>query len=265
MTDTESPSSPSSRRWSVVKTMVPTLAMEVALPYLVYLVLHAWGLSEVVALAWSALPPVLSIGWQAWRSRRLGGVSVFVLASIAVGVAMALLAGSPQLAVARDAVPNLVMAVALGGSLLVARRPLVFYVVRAFGETYQPDLRSRMATAWAENPRFRQVLRRATAVGAVVLLAEAALRLVAAAVLPVAVALPVLQIQSFVVWAGLVLLLRRSIMRVVREGKAAQASDSASTRNVSRSDAMVAASPSNSSALTPSRHLRVNTTSEPVG
>lgn len=260
MTETD-PTSSSARR-QMLRRLLPTLAVEVALPYLVYLVLHLAGRSDVVALAWSALPPALSVAWQAWRARRLNGVGVIVLASIAVGVAMALLAGSPQLAVARDAVPNVVIAVAMGASLLIGGRPLVFFVIRAFGETYQPELRSRMAKAWTDNARFRQVLRRATAVGAVVLAAEAGLRLVAAQVLPVDVALPVLQVQSLVVWAGMILLLRRSVLRVVREG---QASASASSRSRSRSDATVDASRSNSSADTPSSRLSVNTTSAPAG
>lgn len=261
MTDTDS--RPTTSRGAMLRRLLPTLFVDVALPYLVYLALHLAGTSDVVALAWSALPPALSIGWQAWRSRRLSGVSVIVLAGIAVGVAMALIAGSPQLAVARDAVPNLVMALALGGSLVVARRPLVFHVVRAFGETYQPELRTRMADAWDRNARFRQVIRRATVVGSAVLLGEAGLRLVAAQVLPVDVALPVLQVQSFVVWAGLVLLLRRAIVRVVRD--AAQTSASASDRSVSRSAATVDASRSYSSADTPSSLLSVNTTSAPAG
>ncbi len=248
--------------WMLVRHVLPVLAVEVALPYVVYMVLHSAGMSDVVALAWSALPPALSVGWQAWRSRRLNGIGVIVLSSIAVGVAMALLAGSPQLAVARDAVPNVVMALALDASLLLGGRPLVFFVVRAFGETYQPDLRERMARSWSDNPRFRQVLRRATAVGAVVLFAEAGLRLVAAQVLPVDVALPVLQVQSFVVWAGLVVLLRRAVVRAVRSG---QASVSTSSRSRSRSAATVDASLSKSSFDTPSSHLSVNTTSAPAG
>jgi hypothetical protein len=258
---------------ALLRHVLPVLAVEVALPYAVYLVLHVAAMSDVVALAWSALPPTLSVGWQAWRSRRLNGVGVIVLSSIAVGVAMALLTGSPQLAVARDAVPNVVMAVALGGSLLLGGRPLVFFVVRAFGETYQPGLRERMARSWSDNPRFRQVLRRATAVGAVVLLAEAAVRLFAAQVLPVDVALPVLQVQSFAVWAGLVVLLRRAVVRAVRSapGSAAggvgatQPSVSTSSRSRSRSAATVDASRSNSSFGTPSSHLSVNTTSAPAG
>lgn len=260
MTATDAPSS--STRRVVLLRLIPTLLVELLLPYLVYLALHHGGTSDVVALAWSALPPALSVLWQAWRSRRLNGVGVIVLSSIAVGVAMALLAGSPQLAVARDAVPNAVMALALGGSLLLRGRPLVYFVLLAFGETYQPDLRSRMATSWAGNARFRTALRRATAVGAAVLLAEAALRLVAAQVLPVDVALPLLQVQSLVVWVGMVLLLRRSVVRAVRS---AQASDPAGPRSRPRSAASADASRSSSSADTPSSLRSVDTTSAPAG
>ena len=268
MTDTGTDSSSSSARRAVLRHLLPVLAVEVALPYLVYLVLHASGTSEVVALAWSALPPALSVAAKARRSRRLDGVGVIVLSSIAVGVAMALLFGSPQLAVARDAVPNVLIALALGVSLLLGGRPLVYFVLRAFGEAYQPDLRERMARSWSANPRFRRVLHRATAVGAGVLLGEAALRLIAARLLPVDVALPVLQVQSLVVWVGMVLLLRRAVQRAVRGAGGswtAQISDSASSRSRARSAATADASRSNSSADAPSSRLSENTTSAPAG
>ena len=215
------PTSRSSAMGVFLRTAGPSLLFDVALPYLVYLVLTGQGMSEVSALALSALPPVLSVAWTALRTRRLNGVGAIVLASIAIGIGMSLLSGDPRFAVARDALPNLVLAIALGGSLLTGGRPLMFFVIRTFGETDRAGLRERMAHLWSVSPEFRSVMRRSTMLAAGLMLAEVAIRLVAATTLPVGVALPLLQIQSFVVWTGLVLLLRRDMVRAGRAADAA--------------------------------------------
>ncbi|MBW0103886.1 hypothetical protein [Pseudonocardia sp. KRD291] len=75
-----------------------------------------------------------------------------------------------------------------------------------------------MEHQWSVNPEYRTALRRSTAVGAVVMALEVGVRLVAAATLPVAVALPLLQVQSVVVWVGMGLLLRRAMVRAARRG-----------------------------------------------
>ena len=201
---------------AILRNAGPSLLVDVALPYLVYLLLTGQGLSEVSALAWSCLPPALGVLVTAARARRLNGVGVIVLCSIGIGIATSLISDDPTFAVARDAVPNVVIAVLLAGSLLCGGRPLLFHLLRAVGGTYRPGLREILEHQWAVNPHSRTVLRRATAVGAAILLAEAGLRLLAAELLPVAVALPVLQVQSVVVWAGMVLLLRRALVRAGR-------------------------------------------------
>ncbi|RZT88901.1 hypothetical protein EV383_5855 [Pseudonocardia sediminis] len=203
---------------AVVRAMAPTLLVDVALPYLVYLLLSRAGMSDVAALAWSALPAVLSVVVTAVRARRLNGVGMVVLGSIAVGIGTSLLSGDPRFAVARDALPGAVFALVLAGSLLVGGRPLLFHLIRATGETYRPGLRALMDHQWSVNPAYRTALRRATAVGAAVMAIEVGVRLLAAATLPVAVAMPLLQVQSFVVWAGLILLLRRTMIRAARSG-----------------------------------------------
>lgn len=203
---------------AVLRSMAPSLLVDVALPYLVYLLLTGQGMSDVSALAWSCVPAVLSVAWAAVRTRRLNGVGMIVLGSIAIGIGTSLLSGDPRFAVARDALPGAVLALVLAGSLLLGGRPLLFHLVRATGETYRPGLRALMDHQWSMNPAYRTALRRASAVGVVAMAAEVCVRLVVAATLPVAVALPLLQIQSFAVWVGLILLLRRTMVRAARRG-----------------------------------------------
>lgn len=205
----------------LLRRVGPTLLIDLALPYLTYLVLTGQGVSQVAALAWSALPPVLSVLVTAARSRRLNGLGAVVLGSISVGIGMSLLSGDPAFAVARDALPTAVLAVLLAGSLLTGRRPLLYFLVRGAGEPFRPGLREVLDHRWSASPAFRRMLRRATAVGAAVLVVEVGVRLLAAATLPVAVALPLLQIQSLVFWVGMILLLRRTMIRAGRRADGA--------------------------------------------
>ncbi|MBW0103887.1 hypothetical protein [Pseudonocardia sp. KRD291] len=54
---------------TVLRGMAPSLLLDVALPYLLYLLLTGVGMSDVAALAWSALPVVLTVAVTAVRAR----------------------------------------------------------------------------------------------------------------------------------------------------------------------------------------------------
>ncbi|MEJ8279609.1 VC0807 family protein [Pseudonocardia spirodelae] len=212
------PTAAAPARRTVVRDIVLSLLVDAALPYLVYLVLTARGMSDVAALAWSALPPALHVAVQAVRHRRVEPVGVVVLVTVAAGLATSLLTGDARLAVARDAVQSIGFALLLGGSLLLGRRPLVFHVCRFFGRAQRPDLPELMERQWAANPVFRRTLRRATAVAALAMVAEAALRVTLAYTLAPVVALPILSVQSVVVWTALSALLVVAVRRAVRAG-----------------------------------------------
>ena len=93
-------------RGAVLRQTVGSLLVDAALPYLVYVVLTGQGMSDVAALAWSALPPALNVLVQAVRHRRLNPVGVIVLVTIAAGLATSLLSGDARFAVARDAIQS---------------------------------------------------------------------------------------------------------------------------------------------------------------
>lgn len=76
-----------------------------------------------------------------------------------------------------------------------------------------------MERQWAANPVFRRTLRRATGVAACVMTLEATLRITLAYTLAPVVALPILSVQSIVVWTGLSALLVVSVRRAARAGR----------------------------------------------
>ncbi|MFP5019368.1 VC0807 family protein [Pseudonocardia phyllosphaerae] len=197
----------------------PSLLIDAALPYAVYATLSAHGVSDVAALAFSAIPPALNVAWQAVRSRKLNGIGAFVLVTIGIGLATSLISGDPRFAVARDALQSIVFGVLLAGSLVIGRRPLLFHVMRLFAGARDPEIPARMVHQWETNPAFRRVVRRATVIGALVMAAETALRITLAYTLPVAVAMPLLSAQSVVVWMGLSLLLVVAMKRTVRAAR----------------------------------------------
>ncbi|ANY07010.1 VC0807 family protein [Pseudonocardia sp. HH130630-07] len=196
----------------------PSLLVDALLPYLVYLVLTARGFSDVAALAWSALPPACHVLVQAVRSRRIEPVGGIVLATIGIGLATSLVSGDARFAVAREALGTVVLAVLLGGSLLLRVRPLVYTAMCSFGRMQRPELPELLDRQWRTNAAFRRLLTRATTVAALVMAGEAVLRVALAYTLPVAVAVPVLAVQSIAVWTGLSALLAVMLRRAVRAG-----------------------------------------------
>ncbi|WP_305080414.1 VC0807 family protein [Pseudonocardia sp. ICBG1293] len=218
-TPTDGPPAAATGRGAVLRQTVGSLLVDAALPYLVYVVLTGQGMSDVAALAWSALPPALSVALQAARHRRLNPVGAIVLVTIAAGLATSLLSGDARFAVARDAIQSIAFALLLTGPLVVGRRPLVFGVCRFFGSAQRPDLPEIMERQWAANPVFRRTMRRATGIAALVMVLEAALRITLAYSLAPVVALPILSVQSIVVWTAMSALLVVSVRRAARAGR----------------------------------------------
>lgn len=210
---------PAAGRGTVLRQTAISLLVDAGLPYLVYVVLTGQGMSDVAALAWSALPPALNVLVQAVRHRRLNPVGVIVLVTIAAGLVTSLLSGDARFAVARDAIQSVAFGLLLAGSLVVGRRPLMFHVCRFFGGAQRPDLPALMERQWDANPVFRRTLRRATGAAALVMALEATLRITLAYTLAPVVALPILSVQSVVVWTAMSALLVVSVKRSVRAGR----------------------------------------------
>lgn len=217
---------PAAGRGTVLRQTAISLLVDAGLPYLVYVVLTGQGMSDVAALAWSALPPALNVLAQAVRHRRLNPIAwaalscrVIVLVTIAAGLVTSLLSGDARFAVARDAIQSVAFGLLLAGSLVVGPRPLMFHVCRFFGGAQRPDLPALMERQWDANPVFRRTLRRATGAAALVMALEATLRITLAYTLAPVVALPILSVQSVVVWTAMSALLVVSVKRAVRAGR----------------------------------------------
>jgi intracellular septation protein A len=208
-TQSPAPNPVALHRSALLKALAPTVLGNLVLPYLIYIVAeNNFGLSAVPALAWSAVPAVLTTLWTMLANRRVDVIGVVVLFSIAIGIGLSFATGNGRFAVAKDSILTLGVGLAMLGSL-AASKPLLYHLVRSLRP--DPARRDRLDRAWAAAPAFRSTIRRYTLVWSAGLLLAVALRLVLAFTLPIGTALWILQIAEPAIWIGLVVLTRKAL------------------------------------------------------
>ena len=199
-----------------VRAAVIELALNVALPYGVYLLLRRWDVSQAHALVLSAVPPLAVAAMGFVRRRRIDMLSVLVITTTVLALIATVLSDSGFVALVRHSLVTGTLAIVFALSL-AAPRPMLFYLSR--------DTTCRTAEAanafearWSR-PAFRRFMRELTVVWAFFLAAEAALRLILASIWPN----PALIAATQIAWVVLpILLVRWSI----REGRRRQAAKS---------------------------------------
>ncbi|MBN9098427.1 MAG: hypothetical protein J0I49_10010 [Pseudonocardia sp.] len=157
-----------------------TLVVDLAAPLVVYYVLHACGVDDVVALAAGGAPPALTVVVTALRRRRVEVLALAVVLSMVVGLAGSLVGGSPRELLARGAWLSAPLALYTLVTLWSAR-PMCFEVTRAL----LPRRVAVMDELWETNARFRRAWREITVMWGALLTVDAGLRVVMASTLPV--------------------------------------------------------------------------------
>jgi len=169
---------------------------DVAAPLATYYLLRAAGLSAVPALLISGVFPALGVTIGVVRNHRLDAIGVLVLAGIVVGTVLGLVSHSARLILIEGSVPTAVFGVACLGSLLRARRPLMFTLALEF---VGPDTAQgrEMVQLW-DYEGFRRVFRVITVVWGCGFLLEAALRVLIVYTTSTGAALTLSKITPFV-------------------------------------------------------------------
>ncbi len=181
------------------------LALDVALPLVLYYVLRALGASPWTALLVGAAIPLARVLAAAVTQRRLETAGVFTLTLLTVGTVVGLLTADPRLLMARESYLTAVV----GGwilATLAARRPLVYTATTPF---LPADAAAAWNRAWDTSPAFRRAMRGMTLGFGLAFLADAAARVVMAYTLP----LDVVPLLSVLLLVGL-------LVGVVQAGKA---------------------------------------------
>ena len=189
---------------SVWAPVARVLARDVLLPYVAYLGLRAAGVSNLRALVGGAVVALLLVVVDAIRRRRLNALSLVVMLTLVLSVVVALISGNARVTLARDCVITGGLGLLFLASLL-RHHPVLYHLLAPLAAARSSEGEAGFAARYEHSPDLRAALRVTTAVWGVVLLADAALRLAAVALLPVpdaATAATALTIATVVVLVG---------------------------------------------------------------
>ncbi len=171
-----------------------TVLFNLAVPIALYYGLRSAGVGIVPSLIAGTVAPAGSGIVQAIRHRRVDALAVTVVALLMLSAAVSVIAGSPRLLLAKDAVLTAVW----GAWFLLSlrgHRPLTFRFTRPLLEAHRifdPGTRTWSAPTerswdelWEIVPRFRRMWQVTTVIWGAAFLLDAALRVVMAYALPV--------------------------------------------------------------------------------
>ncbi len=173
-----------------------SLVLDIVAPIALFYGVRGAGGSLWLALMAGGVLPVITTAADLVTRRRADLIGLVMLAALAVSAALSLVSGSPRALLARDGLVTAGWAGYMYLSLL-ARRPATFTVSRPLLEgrrVFDFATRSwvRPATVswdklWDRSPRFRRIWRTCTVIWGTAILADAVVRVLMAAVLPVSV------------------------------------------------------------------------------
>jgi hypothetical protein len=178
-----------------LRSIVPTLIVDGACPYVVYVLMRRYvpSTSEVLALGLGALFPIARGIVEVRQRRNVDIIGAIVIVGIAVSLVALSAGGSARLFLIRESF----VTAALGLLALTSfawPRPLLFYISRQFTAGHDPAALEQFNGLW-QQPVARRTFRLMTLVWAVGWLGEFALRVVMVLTLSVA---QVLAISPFV-------------------------------------------------------------------
>lgn len=142
-----------------LRSVLPTLAFDAALPYATYTLVQALrpGIGEVAALGATAVGPAAFGLYGILRRRHVDIIGAVVLAGIVVTGAAVFIGGDPKLVLVRESFVTGALGVACLLSLL-ARKPLMFYIARQFSAGADAAAIERFDALW-QRPGARRVFR----------------------------------------------------------------------------------------------------------
>lgn len=171
-----------------------SLVLDIVAPIALFYGIRAAGGSLWLALVAGGVFPVLSMIASLVTRRRADVTGLVMLAALVASAAFSLISGSPRALLARDGLVTAGWAGYMYLSLL-ARRPATFTFSQPLLQgrrVWDSATRSWVRPAvvswdelWATSPRFRQIWRTCTVIWGTAILADAVIRLLMAATLPV--------------------------------------------------------------------------------
>ncbi|GAA4259374.1 VC0807 family protein [Dactylosporangium darangshiense] len=148
------------------------LTLDVVVPLAVFYLARAAGLNQWLALLLAAIAPAAGIGWTWARTRRLDPTAVFIIATMALSVLVALATGDARALLARESwltgAAGLWISIATG-------RPFLLDVAGKVGPT---GMAARFDRLWTENTVFQRWVTLASVAWGAAFLLDAIVRVV---------------------------------------------------------------------------------------
>jgi len=187
-----------------LRDLVPMLAVDVAMPYCLYVLLSPnFPSNSLIPLLIAALPPAIYGIVGVIRKGHIDYVAALVVLGILITVVAAFITGDQKIFLIRESILTGALGVACLVSLLFPK-PLMFYFGRQFASAGDPAKAAYYNSLW-QYPRFRFSNYLITVVWGVALLIEFALRVILVYTLSVAQVLAISPIVFNAITIGLIL------------------------------------------------------------
>jgi hypothetical protein len=163
-----------------------TFGFDIGVPIGAYYLLRGFGVTNLLALGAAAVIPALGAGYTLIAKRRADGVTLLVLATMVVSIAVSVIARQPRFLLAKDGLITGVWGLWFIATLR-ARRPAAFIFSRPLMESMPIYTARSWDVLWETEPSFRRIWRVSTVIWGTGMLADAAIRVVMSYTLPISV------------------------------------------------------------------------------
>jgi hypothetical protein len=182
---------------SILQRMLPSLLLNILVPVVLYYLIKRYlTSSEVIALSVASLIPLVDIIISLTRRRNLDILALVTLMGTGAGILAALLGGSKEFVLISNGFFTGVLGLACFVSLLLLKRPFMFYVSRQFMAGHDPEVIATFNAEW-QYAHARSAHRLITTVWGCTLLGQFLLRVLIALVLPYSLAVALSQVLLF--------------------------------------------------------------------
>ena len=185
-----------------IKAMLPSLAVNAIIPYLIYQIVTALGYSTFAALIAAAVAPAAGTVAGLVKNRRADVVGIVSLVFIAISMVTSLISGNLRFLLIKESFITGSFGLACFASLLLPR-PAMFYVGRQFSSGGDPKIAARFDALW-EYQSFRFATRLITIVWGLGYIFEALTRILLLFILPIPIFLLASQMMALVVTVALI-------------------------------------------------------------
>ncbi|WP_051898875.1 VC0807 family protein [Sciscionella sediminilitoris] len=203
-------------RWRVI---APLVVFDILAPLGSYYILHAFGVSDVIALTAGGLIAGLRALYTVIRDRKIDGFAVFVLSMFALSLGMVFITGDARFVLAKDSFGMGFAGLVMLGSCLLGK-PFTYYSGKRFYKGGGPEAAAEWDERYRTLPAFRANLVRIAVVWGVGLIAIAAIVIALVYRLPIST---MVTVSNVVHIAGILVLIQVTRKLVMRARKAAAA------------------------------------------